>query len=916
MNRFKYNVLLCWFILFTKLFAGDLLVKPSDKSLITSGPRKTATTQFRISNQSADEKEIIISAQLPHGWKQIIPEFPFVMGGNSSSVRLFSFFIPPSTPAGLYEIKYAAQDRKELSRSDETSIQVKVFPVHKIDIFSINFPQYVVEGKNYQIYFKVVNNSNVSDIIELDVQTSEETIAQFDRKTISLNPGEHDSIRVFLVTQLAKSTSKKNHIQIIGSSKAFNKKIHKDYFVEVIPKKQEKVYPFHSLPTKLNLKRVFQQNTKYSTGYQGELYSKGSLDDKNTKKIELRLRGPDIFSQSFLADHDEYFIDYTTSLYKVHLGDGYFALSPLTEKVRYGRGIGTSVNVDKFLLGGYYQQTRWLRDREKQAGAFLRFHPAKNSYVGLNILNIQKNGNASVASLESVLKPNSNNSIELEIASGNSNEKTTRSYRSKLNGELARLTYLFEYIHADPNFPGYYRDTRYFASGVSYNVNQKISLNINIRQEKQNFDIDSTQYSAPISHFEQIGFTIQPFKSAIINLDYVQKSRKDRLEIPKFDYDEQTARLGYSQYFGPLNFYASTEYGNTWNNLTNNTYSMKRSTISATMRFKRKNSVRAYLYVDDNQRYTGEKRQRKTAGISYRQYFKENSYLDFSYQNDYGPEEYYRDRNLFHAHLVHKLPIGHKVSIIGRHTLLRNTLHAKETAVLVDYSIPLKIPVSRKSNKSLIYGKVIDSETSAAIPNMYIQLNNQPVLTDKDGNFSFSDVKTGTHYIYIDESQLEYGKITTPKLPHKIEIVGGKIEYLEILVVRAASINGRIIQAGKSNVLKLLNSELMGNSIALEDIYVELVGPNGTAKRFTDQYGRFYFDGLGPGKYSIIAYKNNLPPYYFFEQNTFELDIKPGENIKINIKALKKERTIIFPTTQENVLTVEENNKHHEKSPD
>jgi tetratricopeptide (TPR) repeat protein len=940
MNSLKLKIILICLVLITRVVASDLLVRPSDKGLIEIGPRKTATTFFRITNQGADDKEIFASSQLPAGWKQIIQEFPFVMDGNSTQVRLFSFFVPPSTSAGLYEIKYAAQDRKTLSTRDETTIQVQVLPVHEIDIIVIESPQYVIEDKDYRVLFEVINKSNFSDRIELQAQTSEQSSVFFNKKIIELRPGERDTINTTFSTHLAKSTSMKNHIQLIGSSNTTKEIIYKKILVQVIPKKQEKNKPFHTLPVKMSIRRVFQQNGAFRSGYQGEVYAKGSLDEKKTKNIEARFRGPDIYSESFLAAHDEYFVNYSNQTFQFKVGDGYYSLTQLTERIRYGRGFFSSAKLNNFQLAGYYQQTRWLRPKEKQIGAYVRYSFLKNSFIGLNLLHKKRAIDASIMSIESAIKPNRFNDIEIEIASASSANEFTNSYRSKLRGQLRKLNYLFEYIHADPNFPGYYRDTRYITSGASFKVTKYLHIGANIRHEKQNFDIDSTHFSAPISHFEQIGFHIRPFKQTSINLDYVQRSRKDRLDIPKFDYDEKTGRLGLSQIIGPVTFYSSAEYGNTWNNLTDGNHQMKRFTFSSTFRFRRKNSIRSYFYMDDNQRYNGENRTRYTAGVTVQQYFGQFSFLNLSYQNNYAPEDYFRDRNLFNVKLVHRLPFGHEISITGRHTLLRNTLHDKESALLLDYSVPLDMNVSRNSESNLIYGKIFDRESSQPIPNIYIKLNDKPVLSDKDGKFSFSNVKPGKYFIYLDESQLEFGKITIPKLPFGIELVGGQKEYLEIAVTHGASINGKItnadknltnqtlVQSGPKNGKNVLfgkgsiidqNSDMingmpssplpmgfLSDSPGLESIYVELVCDNGKKQMFTNKYGAFYFEGLEPGDYSIIVHENNLPDYHYFKKKLYTFSLKPGDSEKIVIQAFAKKRSIMFAQKKETALAVKE----------
>jgi hypothetical protein len=60
----------------------------------------------------------------------------------------------------------------------------------------------------------------------------------------------------------------------------------------------------------------------------------------------------------------------------------------------------------------------------------------------------------------------------------------------------------------------------------------------------------------------------------------------------------------------------------------------------------------------------------------------------------------------------------------------------------------------------------------------------------------------------------------------------------------------------------------------------------------TDMSGDYVFDGLRPGKYKLKVYDNNLPELHAFEKDTFEFELKPGSQEKVEIKVFPIIRAI------------------------
>jgi hypothetical protein len=60
----------------------------------------------------------------------------------------------------------------------------------------------------------------------------------------------------------------------------------------------------------------------------------------------------------------------------------------------------------------------------------------------------------------------------------------------------------------------------------------------------------------------------------------------------------------------------------------------------------------------------------------------------------------------------------------------------------------------------------------------------------------------------------------------------------------------------------------------------------------TDKNGRFSFEQLRPGKWTVRFLSDNLPPHHYFEKEELRVDLKPGEEKNIEAKVLLRRRQI------------------------
>ena len=136
MRRSILNIVLLGFFVLGFLRANELgvEVRPSDKELIESEPKRIVTTDFRVTNKTLGRQEFISEVELPEEWILIIEDFPFELNSNESVIKTISFFIPQNALADKYEVTYRVRGREFFSISDFFTIHVVVLPAAKLKV--------------------------------------------------------------------------------------------------------------------------------------------------------------------------------------------------------------------------------------------------------------------------------------------------------------------------------------------------------------------------------------------------------------------------------------------------------------------------------------------------------------------------------------------------------------------------------------------------------------------------------------------------------------------------------------------------------------------------------------------------------------------------------------------------------------
>lgn len=897
----------------------------SGQELFETEPTNVISTTFVVTNTSDEELEFISDVKLPEGWRLITPAFPFRLAPKATEIRVVSFFIPQTALADKYEITYRVKSIRYPSISSITRVFVAVLSVTKLQAKLLEIPEHVIAGDDYEARFLVINESNTVRAVIIKVQSSQELPYTVEPEKFKLVPGESRKVKVSVKTDEKIRKDFKHSLRLTVQSVEDEKlKSQAKSAVNIVPRITGDTDRFHRIPGYITLGAASQRVEDKETMVQGELSGKGPLEEEGDGQIDYLFRGPDTLEESSIFGmHDRYFIDYFKKSRGLRIGDHYYSLSHLTEQSIDGRGIDGRLSAGDFEFSAYCMQTRQL-EREKKETAFqLEYLFSDRHRVGLNLFNNKKDiEDDQIASLQGDFEPFEEIRIEFEAAYGQDDNGHDNAYWLNLYGSPDwGGSYRLEYIYAEPDFPGYYQDKAYVSGNFYFPIKKDFTLNATLRQEKNNLDLDPSRESAALSRYGQIGLTYRFKSSTTLSVESRYRTREDRLAEPDFDDDELTFKVRLGQSFRSLSVNVSAERGEIKERLKDQVSDVGIYEGSFYFMPTHNQSYSCYTRYSTYKDFENGGQDTMNIGLtgSFKIAQRSNCRFKLDRYNSLGTN--LGDRYNADLSLSYQLANKSKLSTQGRHTFYDdNSDQENETAIIINYIIPFGLPVGRKQNVGLLDGYVHDQETGQPIANVILRLNDATAVTDSDGEFSFPAMNPGTFYLNVDSASIGLERITVQKVPLEVSIEGGEEELVNIEIIKSADFTGKIIvyefakedglQKGY-NISKGEKKEVveegkgkMVESRGLANTLLEFKGNVDTWRVLTDRKGRFRFDNVRPGQWTLTVSADNLPEYHYLERDVFEVELTPGEEKEMMIRALPRKRTIQI--IEQNEILIEE----------
>lgn len=901
-------------------------VRAVSPKLQDAAPGYILSLSFLVTNRSDGEEEFVEALQLPPGWQAITPAGSFRLRPGEATTRLVAFQVPRGAPAGRYEVTYGVRSQRDYAIQDADTVTVAVLPVTKLALLLEEKPESVIAGETYQVKLRLVNQSNVELKVKLEVGSEEKYPAKIEPTEVTLTAGQSVPLLVTVQTDPQERRPRTHYVRVKAQGvETDNGEVTAGITVgvEIIPRVSGELDAYHRLPLELTL-RVNGEDG--DSALQVEARGEGTLDEAGTQRVEFLFRAPDTQDKGTFGLRDEYWFNYFTDELGVRLGDQGYGLSRLTSYYRYGRGLGVDFHPpdSPTLFGAYYLDERWAIPDRQEGGLYVARRVNDRVLTRLNFLRRERDGWNGYAALDDTLwsveaetKPREDMNLQVEYARCDSDRDQgggEEAYRVEWDGRIGqRGYYRAAKFHADPDYYGYYHDSDHSYASLSYPLVPRLQGHVSYNRYESNLDLRPENGTGQRETLWQAGANYSLDRGWYLSLDYDDFERYDRLTPAQFDYREEAFRLGVGRSAEKYSFRVEVRGGDQEDRLTGDSETVWNYNFFTTYRPRRDAFFTLYAGFGDDEALSGSRLlgASNNLGASVAWQPLPDLALDFWYTK-YGFDSGDRpESDQYSFRLRQRLPNSHEIALQARHNT--RELWASETSYELAYTIPLSLPVSRKKTVGSIRGRVYDAEavTRAGVAGAILRINQATAVTNHAGEFVFPSVAPGTYQIYVDRASIGLDRVTEQKLPLTVQVVAGEVAQVEIGVVPAATVSGRVLvmpansnNNGNPDTPNNPNGAFVigepGNNNArreptgLANVLVELANGQEVLRRVTDHKGEFLFEGLRPGSWRLKVYDHNLPAYHHLETPEQDLTLEPGQSAEITVRVLPKARQIRF----------------------
>ena len=865
----------------------------------TSGARveaqagKLLTLSFRVSNNSPAKKRLESFVSAPAGWRRLAKDFPFELDAAASDIRLLSISVPSETPAGEYTVRYGLRDAANPSDVSEVPVTVVITPLKDQTLKLVESPRMAVAGDAYNVTFLLTNKGNITTLVRLFAQSSNRFVTKIDSSVMHMRPGESRTVSVKVQTD-DKIPARVQDILDFAAELDSANTAHATSFVEVVPRITGDEEQFVTFPLQATARFAGEQG---KNGGQIEVAGTGSLAALRGGSLDVLVRTPDIQSKSVLGQRDEYRIGYTVnrrgyalSQYSLFVGDRNFSLSPLTELNRYAFGFGGTATVNSITAGAFYNKMRFGTPNQQEWAGFLTYQPNESASFSANYLGKDEQSETSVFSLRSLVRPFRTNEVDLEYGVGRNGNQTDQAYDARWSMRENWISSEIQYLHAGPAYTGYYRDVDFKNVSLNLAPLKDLRFEAYYRDEDRNLKRDSTLLLAPHNRYVLVGAGY----SSIVSVYYRVNDQEDLLPVSHFKRGDKTWQLRLTQNLFGLTLVGNADVGTIQDDLIGNSSSYERYGVFASVQpFQGQTYGMTAEYTKEKDLTTLLPQELLAGSLNASVLIGEGTQVSAALSGTKTQGSFNQTYSLFDASVQHRFSGGQTLTVRGRQSIFAPSEEGKELAYLAELSIPIAVPLARKTATGRLTGKVVDSEKGTGIQGVLVYAGGATALTDRNGEYHFVSLKPDKYYVQLDMASIGLNRVALQQLPHEVTVVGAQELRYDISLTRAISVSGVALLFGmKDQAPGDTSQPQMIEQGGHPNVILELSNAEESSRRVSDSRGRFGFAGIRPGKWTLQILEGNLPQNYHFEKESYIVDAPPGTSMELTFKAIPRKRRI------------------------
>lgn len=283
-------------------------------------PGEYFTLFLDIKSNHYFENKVEATIALPKGWHILVSKKPSVFKGQQSVKFMYTIAASGLAPKGLYNVGISVIS--EGYKTENYNQTVEVEKVQRLEILTLNVPEYIKEGDTLRTEFVVQNLGNTTERIILKTLkgkialsksdtlkgNTENPISKKHKKKASIKNNEIknkiDSVTVkpneslhVKVVQIIPITTKdswttSSDLQIIIKD-SIQQPISKTISISVYSSKIKEGDPYLRFPIEMSiLYSNFKFGDKSITGYQYDIRGKGNLDIAKKHYFNFTIHGP------------------------------------------------------------------------------------------------------------------------------------------------------------------------------------------------------------------------------------------------------------------------------------------------------------------------------------------------------------------------------------------------------------------------------------------------------------------------------------------------------------------------------------------------------------------------------------------------------------------------------------------------
>jgi len=877
----------------------DQLASKKDSLL----PGTSTSISFPLENISAENKtyNITITASSPY-ITPILNNGEFMVNAYEKTVYIAPIRISAEAAQGIYSVILQGRDRQDGTQFTRTS-QVTIAGTRKLTLSALNAPEFIRAGETIRASFLLKNNGNVTESLILE---SRNGVVDHDF-SITLAPAESKVINIYKVTKADLAQNEFQNLNLSVYSKDNPTENQTAYVsVKIISVKPTEDDIYHRLPVSASLSFIGMKNMGiYDDGFQGEIYGKGTLDKENKNQVEFHAVSANPVEFNSFTQYEEYFINYRRDQFFVHLGDKTYSASYLTEFARYGRGAEIRYDFNKISLGGFYNHPRFFRDIKDEFNIYSTFKIRKESEITagylykiprqgeMNFGNIRLDSEAHLPYTAGKFKISKNITVSGEAAYSKTEQLKGTAYMAQAQANFERFDGNMMYMRASPEFAGYFTNTSTFNGNLQYRISKKISVFANYIQDAKNFQRDTLFLAAPYRRFLQYGIQYKYLPNGFVMLYNGFQKYQDRLEPKQFDYYEKYLKISINQNIGMFQLNLDGQFGKTNNYLSG--FKGNSSFYTANVAFEKfRTSFNVYASYAISSRYQLQNERQIYYGARIFSRFSDKMSLSVFYQNNYMPEEYFRDRNLFELLFHRELFPGNELDVSGRYSLQRGELGNKDFIFSLRYTLRLNVPVQKTAEYTSLSGNISNLGVKR-IDGIRLMMGSYLSVTDKEGNYIFKNIIPGEYFLEIDRSTTEINDITNISLPASVHLKD-KENIFNFGLTTASTIKGSIelVENDSKDQYNFAQFQPKAEKNKRQSIIIESSNGEQTYRKIVFIGESFDFTYLRPGEWKVKLYRNGLDKRYKIVVDTFQYVLKPGETQNIAVHIVKHQSEVKY----------------------